>query len=86
MTADMRTAFGPIRKALRFVTAPAAGRCLYGAHSQLEPDGNFHTYAGARVPQHLFTLKPPTKETALASHPLMVPNRANPWVAAKNVL
>lgn len=68
------------------VTAPGVGRCLYGAHTQLEPDGNYHTYAGARVPQHLFTLKPPTKETALASHPLMVPRRANPWVAAKNVL
>ena len=66
--------------------APACGRGLYGAVTQVEDDGNFHTYAGTRVPQHIFTKRPPVKETQLTSRPLFVPNRPNPWVVAKNVL
>lgn len=68
------------------VTAPGVGRCLYGAVDQLEHDGEFHTYAGKRVPQHLFTIQPPVKETRLTSRPLMVPKRQNPWTVAKKVL
>lgn len=67
------------------VTAPDCGKGMYGAVTQLETDGNFHTYAGTRVPQHIFTLKPPTKETQLTSRPLMVPKRMAPWAAAKKV-
>ena len=68
------------------VTAPGCGRGLYGAVTQIENDGQFHTYAGTRVPQHIFTIRPPVKETQLTSRPLFVPNRANPWTVAKNVL
>ena len=68
------------------VIAPNCGRGLYGAVTQLEADGNFHTYAGTRIPQHIFTMRPPAKETQLTSRPLFVPNRPNPWVVAKNVL
>ena len=68
------------------VTAPACGKGLYGAITQLETDGEYHTYAGKRVPQHLFTIKPPVKETQVAASPLMVPKRKNPWCAAKKVL
>ena len=67
------------------VTAPDCGKGLYGAVTQLEADGEFHTHAGTRVPQHIFTIKPPTKETKLTSRPLLVPKRANPWMAAKSV-
>lgn len=67
-------------------TAPGCGRGLYGAVTQIEDDGNFHTYAGTRVPQHIFTKRPPVKETQLTSRPLFVPNRPNPWAVAKNVL
>lgn len=67
------------------VTAPDCGRGLYGAVTQLEADGEYHTYAGARVPQHIFTMKPPVKETQLTSRPLMVPKRKNPWTVAKKV-
>lgn len=66
--------------------APNVGRGLYGAVTQLEKDGEYHTYAGMRVPQHIFTMRPPTKETQLTSRPLFVPKRANPWCVAKNVL
>ena len=68
------------------VTAPNCGKCLYGAVTQLEKDGEYHTYAGKRVPQHIFTIKPPVKETQVASSPLMVPKRKNPWCVAKKVL
>ena len=68
------------------VTAPNCGRGLYGAVTQMEQDGDFHTYAGTRVPQHIFTIRPPAKETQLTSRPLFVPIRSNPWVVAKNVL
>lgn len=67
------------------VTAPACGKGLYGAVTQLENDGEFHTYAGTRVPQHIFTIKPPTKETQLTARPLLVPKRANPWAVAVDV-
>lgn len=68
------------------VIAPNVGRGLYGAVTQMEMDGNFHTYAGTRVPQHIFTIRPPAKETQVSCRPLFVPNRANPWRVAKNVL
>jgi len=68
------------------ITAANCGRGLYGAHSQLENDGVWHTYAGMRVPQHIFTVKPPVSETQVVARPLMVPNRPNPWVTAKKVL
>lgn len=68
------------------VTAPNVGRGLYGAVTQMEDDGNFHTYASTRVPQHIWTKRPAAKETQLTARPLCVPNRANPWTVAKSVL
>lgn len=67
------------------VTAPDVGRGLYGAITQLENDGEYHTYPGKRVPQHIFTIKPPVKETQVSCSPLMVPKRKNPWCVAKKV-
>ena len=68
------------------VIAPNCGRGLYGAVTQMETDGHFHTYAGKRVPQHIFTIRPPARETQLSCRPLFAPNRINPWRVAKNVL
>ena len=67
------------------VTAPNCGKGLYGAVTQLEKDGKYHTYAGTRVPQHIFTLRPPVKEAQLTSRPLLVPKRKSPWSVAKKV-
>ena len=67
------------------VTAPDCGKGLYGGVTQLENDGEFHTYAGTRVPQHIFTIKPPAKETQLTARPLFVPKRKSPWTVAKKV-
>lgn len=68
------------------VTAPGCGRGLYGGVTQLENDGHYHTYPGTRVPQHIFTLRPPVKETQLTAKPLLAPQRKSPWTAAKKVL
>lgn len=68
------------------VIAPKVGRGLYGAVTQMETDGHFHTYAGKRIPQHIFTIRPPTRETQLSCRPLFVPNRSNPWRVATSVL
>lgn len=67
------------------VTAPDCGKGLYGAVTQLEKDGEYHTYAGTRVPQHIFTIRPPVKETQITSRPLLVPKRMCPWTVAKSV-
>ncbi len=67
------------------VTAPNCGRGLYGAINQMELDGELHTYAAKRVPQHTFTIDPPAKKTKVASSPLMVPKRKNPWCVARKV-
>ena len=64
------------------VTAPNCGKGLYGAVTQLEKDGKYHTYAGT---QHIFTLRPPVKEAQLTSRPLLVPKRKSPWSVAKKV-
>lgn len=66
--------------------APNVGRGLYGGVTQMETDGHFHTYAGKRVPQHIFTIRPPARETQLSCRPLFVPKRINPWRVAKSVL
>ena len=68
------------------VTAPNVGRGLYGAITQMERDEAVPPYAGKRVPQHIADIKSQTKETKVASSPLMVPKRKNPWCAAKKVL
>lgn len=67
------------------VTSPACGKGLYGGVTQLENDGHYYTHAGTRVPQHIFTVKPPVKETQLTAKPLLVPVRKSPWATAKNV-
>lgn len=68
------------------VIAPNIGKGLYGAVTQMEQDGHFHTYAAKRVPQHIFSIRPPARETQLSCRPLFVPKRINPWRVARNVL
>ena len=57
------------------MTAPAAGRTLYGAVTQVEQaDGAFHTYAGARVPKYLSSAEGNTRSLTVTSCPLPMPN------------
>ncbi len=66
------------------VTAPAAGRTLYGAVTQVEQsDGAFHTYTGRRVPKYLSNADNNTRSLTITSCPLLIPNQKNPWIAGK---
>ena len=64
------------------LTAPAAGRTVYGAITQLENDEMFHTYAGKRVPKYTSDKKADIRELRLASRPLMIPNNKNCFITA----
>ena len=66
------------------LTAPAAGRTLYGAVSQVEQsDGQFHTYTGRRVPKYLSNAEGNTRTLTMTSCPLLIPNNKSPFIVAK---
>ena len=63
------------------VTAPNAGRGLYGAVSQIEQSDNmWHTYMGRRVPRH-WTEKN-ARELTVSARPLFIPRTKNPFISA----
>lgn len=63
------------------VTAPGAGRGLYGAVTQLEQsDGQFHSYNGRRVPR--YWVEKEARELRVASRPLFIPRTKNPFISA----
>lgn len=69
------------------MTAPGAGRTLYGAVSQIEQsDGAFHTYPGRRVPKYVANADGNVRSLTVTSRPLMVPNNKNPWISATGLL
>lgn len=66
------------------VAAPAAGRTVYGAITQMEQaDGQFHTYTGMDVPKYISDAANEVREVRLASAPLCMPNNKNPFISAK---
>ncbi len=66
------------------VGAPAAGRTLYGAITQVEQsDGEFHTYTGVDVPKYISDATHNTREVLLSSAPLPMPNNENPFTVAR---
>jgi len=66
------------------LTAPACGRTLYGAVSQVEQtDGQFHTYAARRVPKYISSAEGNTRTLTITSCPLLIPNNKNAWISAK---
>lgn len=65
------------------LTAPACGRGLYGAVTQLEAgDGSFHTYAERRVPKYISDENADVRTLRVTSRPLFIPRRITPWVSA----
>jgi hypothetical protein len=65
------------------LTAPAAGKALYGAVTQIEQsDSEFHTYAARRVPKVYVDADKNVKEVTLTSRPLLVPVNKAPFVIA----
>jgi len=66
------------------VGAPAAGRTLYGAVTQVEQvDGEFHTYTGRYVPKYISDATSNTRELILTSCPLLIPNNKNCFITAR---
>lgn len=66
------------------VGAPAAGRTVYGAITQVEQsDGEFHTYTGVDVPKYISDATKNTRELILSSAPLCMPNNQNPFITAR---
>lgn len=64
-----------------FISAPGAGRTLYGAVTQVEQaDGEFHTYTAKRVPKYVSDAGSNTRELYLTSCPLCIPNNKNAWI------
>lgn len=64
------------------LTAPAAGRTVYGAVTQLEEDKSFRTYAGKRIPKHTVDPDHDIRTLRLASRPLLIPNYKNSFLVA----
>ena len=72
-----------IRTGKVIVTAPACGRTVYGAVTQLEQsDGRFHTYAARRVPKYVSDANTNVRTITVTARPLMIPNNKNPWIVA----
>ena len=66
------------------VGAPAAGRTVYGAITQVEQtDGEFHTYTGVNVPKYISDAAHNIRELTLSSAPLPMPNNECPFSVAK---
>lgn len=66
------------------VGAPAAGRTVYGAISQVEQsDGEFHTYTGTDVPKYISDAAHNIREVQLSTAPLPMPNNENPFITAQ---
>lgn len=64
------------------VTAPGAGRGLYGAVTQMEQtDNQFHTYMGRRVPQ--YWANKDGRELTVSSRPLLVPKTKDCFISAE---
>ncbi|MCI5996106.1 MAG: major capsid protein [Blautia sp.] len=65
------------------LTAPAAGRSLYGAVTQLEQsDGAFHTYAARRVPKYTAKADEEVRKLKVSAKPLLIPRNKSPWISA----
>lgn len=63
------------------VTAPGAGRALYGAVTQMEQsDGQWHSYMGRRVPR--YWADKDGRELTVSSRPLFVPKTKDCFITA----
>ena len=64
---------------------PGGGRAVLvvDGHGQVEQsDGEFHTYAGRRVPKYVSSAEGNSRTLTISSRPLMIPNNKNPFIVA----
>lgn len=65
------------------VTAPGAGRGLYGCITQLEQaDNQFHSYKGRRVPKYIADPTTNERTVTLSSAPILIPKVEGGWIFA----
>lgn len=63
------------------VTAPGAGRTIYGCVTQMEQeDRQFHSYMGRRVPRYWADEN--ARKLRVSSRPILVPKTKNPFITA----
>lgn len=72
-----------IPSGMAILTAPGAGRGLYGAVTQLEWDGEFYSYTGRRVPKYLPDPATNVRKLTLSSCPILIPKNKGAWISAK---
>lgn len=66
------------------VTAPAVGRTLYGAVTQMEQsDMSFHTYVARKVPHVIADAKNGVRTLTMKARPLTIPNYQNSSITAE---
>lgn len=68
------------------VTAPNCGRLLYGSITQLEDDGQHHTFTGQRIPKLVLDKDKDTRKLRIGARPLPVPRNKLPFMYAGNVI
>jgi hypothetical protein len=65
------------------LSAPNAGRSLYGAVTQIEQsDGAHHTYAATRVPKYTADAETEVRNLKVSARPLLIPRNKSPWISA----
>lgn len=62
---------------------PGLGGFDYGAVTQLENDGQFHTYEGSRIPKSWADQNADSRMIRLSSRPVPVPEDIDSWFVAK---
>lgn len=69
---------------IAIVTAPAVGRSMFAAVTQIEQsDKAYHTYMEPIVPKYISDERADTQEIMMTSRPLLVPVVKGCWVSAK---
>ncbi len=62
---------------------PSLGRFAFGAVTQLEADGQFHTYQGTRVPKQWADQNADARMIRLTSRPIPIPSDVDGWFVAE---
>lgn len=65
------------------IGVPGKGKRLYGAVTQIEPDGQYHTFEGRYVPKVTVDRESDTSSIALSSRCLVVPESIDDWYVIK---
>lgn len=68
------------------VTAPDCGHMMYGQVTQIEDDGEFHTFAMQRVPKFTVDKEHDIRKLREAARPLAAPKQKAPWMYAAGVV